>query len=257
MYRREFITLMGGAALAWTMPARSQQAGSVPRLGVLYPGPKAAAAARVDAILKGLREAGFASPAQIELVLRTADGNPALIASLAAEIVKSKVDVIFAIGPEVLQEFRSINTVIPIVTLDLESDPVGSGLVASLAHPGGNISGVFFDFPGFTTKWLELLREINPKLSRVALLWDSATGTTQLKAIEKAAGPLSVQVVILEVRTQSEFDEAFASASRQGAGAVLMLSSPLISAHGQTLADLAIRHGLPAITLFPDFARAG
>jgi putative ABC transport system substrate-binding protein len=239
------------------MAARAQQAGMVPRVGVLYPGPKAAAAPRVEAILKGLREAGYAAPAQIEVVLRTGDGDPSRIAPLVAEIVKSRVDVIFAIGPEVLQEFRSATTAIPIVTLDLESDPVARGLVTTLAHPGGNITGVFFDFPSFTTKWLELLKEINPRLSRISVLWDSATGPTQLKAIQEAAGPLAIQADISEVRTRSEFDQAFASANRQGVGAVLMLSSPLIGANGQLLADLAIQHHLPAITLFPDFARAG
>jgi len=257
MHRRHFITLICSAAVAWPMTARAQQAGTVPRIGVLYPGPKTAAAPRVEAILKGLREAGYAAPAQIEVVLRTGDGDPGRIAPLVAEIVKSHVDVIFAVGPEVLQEFRSATTTIPIVTLDLESDPVARGLVTTLAHPGGNITGVFFDFPSFTSKWLELLKEINPNLSRIALLWDSATGPTQLKAIQKAAGPLAIQVDILEVRTRPEFDQAFASASRQGAGAVLMLSSPLIGANGQLLADLAIQHHLPAITLFPDFARAG
>jgi putative ABC transport system substrate-binding protein len=116
---------------------------------------------------------------------------------------------------------------------------------------------VFFDFPSFTTKWLELLKEINPKLSRVALLWDSATGSTQLNAIEKAAGPLAIQVDLLNVRTQSEFADAFAAAASRGAEAILLLSSPLFSPNGSVLGELAVRYNLPAITLFPDFARAG
>jgi putative ABC transport system substrate-binding protein len=117
--------------------------------------------------------------------------------------------------------------------------------------------GLFLDFPNFTAKWLELLKETNPGLSRVAVLWDPATGETQMKAVEQAAGSLNVQLDVLEVRTPSDFDEAFVSASRRGASAVLILSSPLIAPNVQILALLALRHRLPAITLFPDFARAG
>jgi putative ABC transport system substrate-binding protein len=211
----------------------------------------------MDSILKGIRESGYAAPAQIEIVLRTTEGDPARIAPLAAEIVQAKVDVVFAIGREVLEAFRSTTSTVPIVAMDLESDPVGSSMVVSLAHPGGNITGVFFDFPSFTAKWLELLKEINPKLSRVAVLWDAGSAATQVNAIEKAATLLDIQIEILEVRMQSEFADAFASASKQNAGAVVMLSSPLISTKGQMLAELSIRHGLPAVTLFPDFARAG
>jgi putative tryptophan/tyrosine transport system substrate-binding protein len=253
MRRREFITLLGGAA-SWPLVARAQQA---PRLGFLYPGPRQAAASRIEAMLNGLRTAGYSTPAQIELVVRVAESDPTRIAPMAAEIVGQNVDVISANGPAVLEAFRSATQTIPIVALDLESDPVGSGLVASLARPGGNITGIFLDFPEFTAKWLELLKENNPKLSRVTVLWDPATGRTQMKAVEQAAGSLSIQLDISEVRTPSDFDAAFASASRRGAGAVLMLSSPLISPNVQILADLAVRHNLPAITLFPDFARAG
>jgi len=122
---------------------------------------------------------------------------------------------------------------------------------------GATLPAWFFDFTSFTAKWLELLREINPKLSRVAVLWDAGSAATQVNAIEKAATLLDIQIEILAVRTQSEFADAFASASEQGAGALVMLSSPLISTKGQMLAELSIQHGLPAVTLFPDFARAG
>lgn len=257
MRRREFLGLIGGAAAAWPLAGRAQQAATAPKVGYLYPGPKTLATARIDSILKGVRESGYAAPAQIEIVLRTTEGDPTRIAPLAAEIVQAKVDVVFAIGREVLEAFRSTTSTVPIVAMDLESDPVGSGMVVSVTHPGGNITGVFFDFPSFTAKWLELLREINPKLSRVAVLWDSGSGVTLVNAIEKAATPLGIQIEILEVRKQSDFADAFASASERSAGALLMLSSPLISTNGQMLAELSIRHGLPAVTLIPDFARAG
>jgi putative ABC transport system substrate-binding protein len=257
MRRREFLGLVSSGAAAWPLAGHAQQAATAPKVGLLYPGPKTAATIRIDSILKGVRESGYAAPAPLEIVLRTTDGDPARIASLAAEIVRAKVDVLLAVGREVLEAFRSATATVPIVAMDLESDPVGSGLVVSVAHPGGNITGVFFDFPSFTAKWLELLREINPKLSRVAVIWDAGSGTALVKAIETVATPLDIQIEILEVRKQSEFADAFAAASERGAGAMLMLSSPLISTNAQMLAELSIRHGLPAVTLFPDFARAG
>src|SRR5436309_15295132 len=117
--RREFIALLGGAA-AWPLAAHAQQAGKAPRVGMLYPGPQAAVAVRVEAMMNGLRGSGYQSPAQVELILRVADGNPARIAPMVSEIVRSNVDVIFANGPEVLQAFRSEKTRIPIVAMDLE-----------------------------------------------------------------------------------------------------------------------------------------
>jgi putative ABC transport system substrate-binding protein len=182
---------------------------------------------------------------------------PPRIAPLVAEIVNSNVDIIVATGPEVLQACRSATITLPIVGVDLESDPVGSGLIASVAGPGGNITGVFLDFPDFAAKWMQLLKEISPKLSAVAVLWDSGTGPMQMKAIEQAAGLLAVQIDVLEVRSRSDFEEAFASASRRGVGPVIMLSSVVISTNVQILANLAVRYSLPTITLYPDFARAG
>lgn len=257
MRRREFLGVLGGAAAAWPLAGRAQHAATSPRVGFLFPGPKTVATARIDAILVGVRESGYAAPAQIEMVLRATEGDPTRIAPLAAEIVQAKVDVVFAIGREILEAFRSTTSTVSLVAMDLESDPVASGMVVSVTHPGGNITGVFFDFPSFTTKWLELLKEINPKLSRVAVLWDAATGSTQLNAIRKAATPLDIQIEILELRKQSEFAGAFASARERSSDAMLMLSSPLVSTNGLMLAELAIGHGLPAVTLFPDFARAG
>ena len=257
MKRREFITLLGGAVVAWPLTARAQQGAKVPRIGFLYPGPQQAVAARLEALLNGLRTAGYSAPAQVEVVVRSAEGDPGRIGPLMEEIIKQNVDAIFAIGPAVVQAARSATRLIPIIALDLETDPVASGLAASIAHPGGNITGLFFDFPNFTAKWLELLNEINTNLSRAAVLWDPATGPTQIKAIEQAAGPLNIKLDVLEIRTRSDFEGAFASASQRSAGAVILLSSPLISANVQTLADLALRHQLPAITLFPDFARTG
>src|ERR1039458_7902246 len=124
MQRREFITLLGSAA-AWPLAAHAQQGGEVPRIGIVYPGPQAAAPPRVEAVLNGVRAAGYLAPAQVELVLRVTNGDPARITPLVAEIIASNVDVIFSIGAPALRAFRSATQTVPIVALDLESDPAG------------------------------------------------------------------------------------------------------------------------------------
>ena len=256
MRRREFITLLGGAA-AWPLAARAQQTPQVPRVGFVYPGSKTAAASRIEAILSGLRVSGFAAPAQIELVLRTAEGDPAQITPLVAEVMAAPVNVFIANGPAVLRAARTATRTIPIVAIDLETDPVASGAAATLARPGGNITGVFLDFPDFTAKWMEMLVESSSKLSRVAVLWDPATGPVQMESIKKAGEALKLQLDIIEVQRPSDFVAAFSVASQRSAGAMVILSSPLISPNVQVLAELALRNRIPAITLFPDFARAG
>jgi putative tryptophan/tyrosine transport system substrate-binding protein len=260
MRRRDFLGILSGAMAAWPIMASAQQAGNVPRIGMVYPGPDAAAPPRVESLLTGLRSAGYLAPAQIELVLRVTNGDPARIAPMVAEIIASNVDVLFAVGPAVLRTARAATQTIPIVAIDLESDPVDNGTVASLAHPGGNVTGLFLAFPDFTTKWLQMLKETVPGLSVVAVLWDPTTGTMQKKAVEGAAELLGVTPVIVEVQSPADFDAAFSSASQRGAGALIMLSSPIFSATGAVgpkLAELSLFHKLPAVSLFPDFARAG
>jgi putative tryptophan/tyrosine transport system substrate-binding protein len=149
MRRREFVTLLGSAA-AWPLAARAQQSGRRPKLGIVYLGPVAMAGPRVEALLNGLRAAGYGGPEQIEIVLRTTDGDPTRITPLVTEVVERNVDVILAISSVMVEAFRQATRTIPIVALDLETDPIASGLVASVTHPGGNITGLFFDFPDFT-----------------------------------------------------------------------------------------------------------
>jgi putative ABC transport system substrate-binding protein len=252
--RREFITLVGGAIAAWPLAARAQQAGRIPRIGMVYPGPQAGAPPRVQAVLDGLRAGGYS---QVEIVLRVAEGDPSRITPLVTEVIASNVDVFFATGPALVQAARSATQTIPIVAIDLESDPVDTGWAASLAHPGGNITGVFMAFPDFATKWLGLLKDTLPQLSHVAILWDPSTGLFQKKAIEDAAKASKLVLETIEVKTPSDLDGAFNSAKRGGADSLVMLSSPLISANVRKEAELAILHNLPVITLFPDFARAG
>lgn len=255
MNRRELITLIGGfVGLAWPVVARAHPTSAVPKVGFVYPGPRSAVPARIEAILSGLRVAGFAAPAQVEMVVRTADSDPNCIPLLIDEIVEKNVNVFIANGPPVLHRARSAIPHVPIVAIDLETDPVASGLAAGLARPSGNVTGVFLDFPDFTKKWLEFLIESNPKLSRIAVLWDPMTGGNSIK---QAAGSMDVQLVLLEVRGPSDFAAVLVRADESAVDAMIILSSPLFAPNVHVLAELALRHRLSAVTLFPDFARAG
>jgi putative tryptophan/tyrosine transport system substrate-binding protein len=261
MRRRQFITVLGGAMaaaqLGWPRLASAQLATDLPRVGFIYTGSRAAAASRVEAMVRGLREAGFESPTQVEIVIRYTDGDAALIAPMIEEVLTKNVNVFVANGPAVLQVARKLPGGVPVVAIDLESDPVASGVAASLAHPGGNVTGVFMDFPDFSTKLLELLLESNVRLSRLAVLWDPVTGQLQLETVKTAAGAKKIGVNTFKVQRAFDFESAFDAANQDHADAVIMLSSPLFASNVQILADLALKHRLPAITLFPDFARAG
>jgi putative ABC transport system substrate-binding protein len=259
MKRRHFITCFGATVtantLSWSRTGYAQLTADLPRIGYVYTGPKAAAASRVAAIVRGLREVGF--EAQVEIVIRNTDGDPALIVPMVEEVLSKNINVFVANGPPVLQVARNLPGGIPIVAIDLETDPVASGLAASLAHPGGNITGVFMDFPDFTPKCLELLLESNVRLSRLAVLWDPVTGSLQMDAVKSAAGAKKIVANVLKAQRVSDFETVFAAAKQDHDEAMIILSSPLITPNVQILADLALKHHLAAISLFPDFARAG
>jgi putative tryptophan/tyrosine transport system substrate-binding protein len=145
----------------------------------------------------------------------------------------------------------------PSVAHDLETDPVASGLIESYGRPGGTVTGIFFDFPEIRAKWLELLQEVVPALSRIGLVWDPASGSAQRDALVSATDGLNISAITIPVRALSELESAFEMAGREKLDALLILSSPLFGAQANLLADLALRHKLPTVTLFPDFARAG
>jgi putative ABC transport system substrate-binding protein len=256
MRRRDFINFLGGAA-AWPLSARAQQAGKVPQVGLLFPGTETVAPARIAAWREGLRAVGYREPDQVELITRVTGGDPSRIGPMARELVERKVDVLVPISPAAVQAVTSLTSTIPIVAFDLETDPVGSGLVKSLARPGGNLTGVFFDFPEFSKKWLELMRETLPQLAKIGVLWDPATGFTQIRAIESMAAIMNIELEIVEVRALAELDGAMTAASRKNVGALVMLSTPLIGGSLKPLADFTLQRRLPAVTLFPEFARSG
>jgi ABC-type uncharacterized transport system substrate-binding protein len=257
MKRREFITLLGGAAVAWPLALRAEQPTQPARIGVLYPGLSSTLPSRIAAFRDGLQAVGYREPDNVQLVLRSTGGDPARIVPLAMELVERKVDVIVAVSAPAVTAARSTTTTTPIVAFDLESDPIGSGLINSLSRPGGQVTGVFFDFPEFSKKWLELLKEAMPQLSRVAVLWDPATGPMQMKGVEIAGKELNVKLEIVEVPGLPNLDDAILAASSKGVDAVLMLSSPVFGTNPERVAGLTVGARIPAVTLFPEFARAG
>jgi putative tryptophan/tyrosine transport system substrate-binding protein len=256
MKRREFLGVLSGAA-AWPITSRAQQAHKIRTVGCLYPGPLAGAPPRITALLSGLRASGFREPEDVAILARLTEGDPNKLAPMAADLVAQKVDLIIAIGPPALRALRAATSSIPIVAIDLESDPVKSGFVASINRPGGNVTGMFLDFPDFSKKWLEFLKEAIPNIAVVAVFWDPTTADPQVTAVQEAAKILNVKVATYEWRGRADVEGAFAFAKSHQADALLMLSSPFVGGNTKLLAERSIAARFPAITLFPDFAREG
>jgi putative ABC transport system substrate-binding protein len=258
MERRTFLTGLGGLA-ATPVHARSvyAQSSRLREVGFLHPGSAAALAVRLTAVTEGLRSRGFVDGQNVTVVSRFADFDPAKVKTYAAELVERQMSVILAVGPQSVFAVRALSTTLPIIAQDLESDPVKSGLVERLSHPGGNVTGLFFDFPDFSTKWLELLGETIPGLAGLGLLWDPGTGAVQLDAVTAVAGKRNLKLEVLKVAGPGELDAAFQTARATQAQAVLALSSPVFGTVPRQLADTALRHRMPTITLFPEYADAG
>jgi putative tryptophan/tyrosine transport system substrate-binding protein len=182
--RRKFLTTLGGAAAAWPLAARGQQTTKSRKVGLLHPGESTTVNMRVAAIREGLNGTDNQRDLSFEIIVRLADGDVSRLPALATDLVNNRVDAIVAAAPAAVQAAAGATTSIPVIAIDLESDPVASGFVRSLARPGGNVTGVFLDFPDFA-KCLQLLIETVPTLSGVGLLWDPSTGVLQLKARSK------------------------------------------------------------------------
>jgi putative ABC transport system substrate-binding protein len=253
MRRRELIKLMVGTAAAFPLAASAQQPAKW-RLGFLHPGQSALVSNRVMAFREGL---GAPSDADAEIIVHLANEQLARLPSMAVDLVEQRVQAICAVSPPAVQAARDATKSIPIIAMDLESDPVANGWAASLARPGGNISGAFLDLPGFNAKSLQLLREAVPALKKAAILWHPASGVLQLEAVRNAAATLSIALEVLEVSSPSDFEGVLQTASKAQVEGLLMLSSPLFGGNPQLLADLTRQNRLPSINIFPDFAQKG
>jgi putative tryptophan/tyrosine transport system substrate-binding protein len=241
--------LVAAMLLAVAVLVEAQQPNKIPRVGYLATNSLSVISARVEAFRQGLRDLGYVEGKNIVIEWRSAEGKQDRVpAALAAELVRLKVDVIVTAGPSVIRPAKEATITIPIV-MAFDADPVGSGFVASLARPGGNITGLSTLYPEISGKQLELLKEVVPRLSRVAVLGSStAPGTApSLKETELAAGALGVKLQYLDALSPKDIETAFREASKGRAGAVLVLGSPVFVLQRIQIADLAVKSRLPAI----------
>ena len=248
MRRREFITLLGGAATAWPLAARAQQA-AVPVIGFLHPSSPEAAATRLPAFRQGLREAGFVESENVAIEYGWAEGQMDRLPALAADLVRRRAAVIVSPGgAAAARAAKAATTAIPIVFI-VGEDPVGLGLVASLARPGSNMTGVNILTVEVAAKRLEFLRELVPAVTRVAVLVDSHAGNAETTAreVETAARGMGLQVRVLNISTGREIDMAFASFVPERPDALFVGSGPFFIDRRVQLALLAAHHSVPAI----------
>jgi len=257
MKRREFITLIGGAAAAWPLAARAQQT-ALPVIGFMSGRSADAGSVVAAAFRQGLNEAGFVADRNVTIEYRWAADQLDRLPAIAAELVSRPVSVIAVFGTVPAKTAQVASTTIPIVFLTAD-DPVTVGLVANLNRPGGNVTGVSFVSATLGTKRLELLRALAPKTDVVAVLLDphSTESQNQSRDVQEAAGALGVRVVVLNAGTASEIDTAFATLVQQRAGALLVSGSPTFGSLHKQLVALAARHALPTMYATREYSGAG
>ncbi len=254
------VTLALGLLVAPLAAAAAQLPEKVPRVGYLSPGSSAdpARLRRFDAFRQGLRELGYVEGQTIAIESRWAEGTYDRFPDLAADLVRLKVDVIVAVATRASQAAQQATRTIPIV-MSVVIDPLGTGLVASLARPGGNVTGLSMMAPDLVGKQLELLKEVIPKVSQVALLWNPANpaSVSQLREAEAAARALGVRLQPLEARAPQEIDSAFVAMTRARAGALVVLADAIFVNQGRQIVELAAERRLPAVYPQREFADAG
>jgi len=244
--------------LALCTPAEAQQSKKIPRIGLLAAVSPSVISARIEAFRQGLRELGYVEGKNIVIEWRYVEGKPDRLRELAAELVRLKVDVIVSWGPPVTRSAKEATSTIPIV-MAFDNDPVGNGFVTSLARPGGNITGLSALYPEISGKRLELLKEVVPKLSRVAVFETSTNpGNAQsLRETELAAGALGVHLQSLDVRGPEDIETVFREARKGRADAVIVLAGPILISHQTQIVDLTVRNRLPSVYGQPEYVEVG
>ena len=258
MRKKIFGLALGTMLFALCVSAEAQQPAQIPRIGLLIATSPTTNPVRIEAFRQGLRELGYVEAKNIIFEYRYAEGKIALLPALLDELVRLKVDVIVAGGPSVTRAAKETTVTIPIV-MTWDYDPVGNGFVASLARPGGNITGLATLAPEISGKQLELLKEIIPKLSRVVVLGTSNTpgNAEALRATELAAAALKVQLRYLEIRDRKDIETAFQAARKGRADAVLTLASRVLVSDRTQVAHLAVTSRLPVIYGESEHVEAG
>jgi putative ABC transport system substrate-binding protein len=257
MERRTFLGVVAGGLLAAPLAAEAQQAAKIHRIGFLSPS-SSADPSILDAFREGLREVGYVEGQNITIASRWAEGKYDRLPGLAAQLVGLKVDIIVATAVPAIRAAKEATRTIPII-MAVVVDPMATGLVASLARPGGNITGLSSMAPQMTGKQLEMLKEVVPKASLVAVLWNPANAgnAPQIQQAQDAARALSVRLQPLGARGSSEIDSAFATMTSTQSGAVIVLVDAMLLDHRTQIADLAARRRLPAVYGLRDHAAAG
>jgi putative ABC transport system substrate-binding protein len=255
MKRREFIALLGGAAAAWPLAARAQQPEKRYTVGILSAG---SAPVLLKVLFDTLRELGWIEGKNVVFEQRYAENRLERLPELAADLVRLKVDVIAVAGTLAPLAAKRVTSTIPIV-MTAAGDPLGSGLVASLARPGGNVTGMSLMAPDLGAKRLELLKEVLPRLSRVAVLWnaDNPYSALVFKETQTGGQTLGIEVQSLEVRDPDDFDGTFEAARRQRPDALITVEDPLTVDHRKRIADFAVGQQLPSLHGVREFAAAG
>ena len=259
MKRRAFVTGLG-AVLAAPLVAEAQQLGEVPRVGYISPGSSSSPfrQRRFEAFRQGLRELGYVEGRNVIVESRWAEGEYARYPVLAADLVRLKVAAIVTVGGAATKATREVTSTIPIV-MSVVIDPVGSGLVTNLAHPDGNLTGTSVMANDLITKQLELIKEVAPKGSRIAVLAnpDNPSFRTGMSFVKAAARSLGVELQLVEARNPQEIDRAFATMTREHAGAVIIWSDAIYGNQIKQIVGLAAQRRLPAIYATPENAEAG
>ena len=249
---------LGAVLFALNVPTEAQQPTKIPRIGFLIATATSVNTARNEAFRQGLRELGYVDGKNIIIEWRSAEGKADRLAGLAADLVGLKVDIIVSGGPSTTRAAKQATSTIPIVMAQ-DPDPVGSGFIASLARPSGNITGLATLTPELSGKRLELLKEIIPKLSRVAILGTSTRpgNAQELREVELAAGAFKVQLQNLDVLDPKDIETAFRAATKGRADALLVLGGPVIISHRTQVVELAGKSRLPATYDRPEFVDDG
>ena len=258
MRRRQFITLLGGAAATWPLAARAQKPAKIPRIGFLGNSTATMEANLIGPLRDGLRELGYEEGRNVIIEFRWADGKYDQFPALVAELLAAKVDVIITAGTPATLAIKKATSTVPLVFIAV-GDPVGTGVVPNLGRPGGNITGLSSIAPDLEGKRLELLREVVPKLSHVAFFLNPANAfhTASMRQARVAAQSLGIKLQPMEVNKSEQLDGAFASIVKEKPDALLILADRVFLHNRKRMMEFAIQQRLPSVNAYRELVEAG
>jgi putative ABC transport system substrate-binding protein len=258
MRRRDFTVLLVGGTAMWPLGIYAQQPRKIPRIGVLLPGGPASSSPRTKAFLDGLKDLGYVEGNTIAIEWKWGDDRVDTFPERAAELVRSNVEVIVTGGTPAAKALKAATQTIPIV-MAVVGDPVGAELVDNLARPGANVTGFSIVAPELGTKRLELLKEIVPNLSSIAVLSNpkNPQSKIEMKEMETAAQAMGLQLYPAETSSEAGLEDAFAAINKAGAQALILLTDSIFFSERKRTVDLASKHRLPGVYFFPIFVEEG